>query len=167
MFWQNSIHFKDNRILHTTQAVNTCYNTYHAFFLYKFYCNKNNISIVSFNLSEEYYSPVNSTHDYSPAGEQHFNHISRGFLYKEMCIRAITRHSLSRFQSLAVRQWLVQYNKTFIDQILGEEQVYCHSRHRLLLSAAPRAIVGSLVTINFLFPSFPDTNCIVYSFSIL
>ena len=31
------------------------------FFLYKFYCNKNTISIVSFNLSEKYYSPVNST----------------------------------------------------------------------------------------------------------
>jgi hypothetical protein len=39
------------------------------FFLYKFYCNKNTISIVSFNLSEKYYSPVNSTNDYSPAGE--------------------------------------------------------------------------------------------------
>jgi hypothetical protein len=37
------------------------------FFLYKFYCNKNTISIVSFNLSEKYYSPVNSTNDYSPA----------------------------------------------------------------------------------------------------
>ena len=35
------------------------------FFLYKFYCNKNTISIVSFNLSEKYYSPVNSTNDYS------------------------------------------------------------------------------------------------------
>jgi hypothetical protein len=39
------------------------------FFLYKFYCNKNTISIVSFNLSEKYYSPVNNTNDYSPAGE--------------------------------------------------------------------------------------------------
>ena len=35
------------------------------FFLYKGYCNKNTI----FNLSEKYYSPVNSTNDYSPAGE--------------------------------------------------------------------------------------------------
>ena len=39
------------------------------FFLCKFYCNKNTISIVSFNLSEKYYSPMNSTNDYSPDGE--------------------------------------------------------------------------------------------------
>ena len=45
------------------------------FFLYKLYCNKNTISIVSFNLSEKYYSPVNSTNDYSPAGEYHFNYM--------------------------------------------------------------------------------------------
>ena len=35
--------------------------TSHTFFLYKFYCNKNTISIVSFKLSEKYYSPINST----------------------------------------------------------------------------------------------------------
>jgi hypothetical protein len=38
------------------------------FSLYKFYCNKNTISIVSFYLSEKYYSPEDSTNDYSPAG---------------------------------------------------------------------------------------------------
>ena len=45
-------------------------------FLYNYFCNKNTISIVSFNLSQKYYSPVNSTHDYSPGGELHFNHMS-------------------------------------------------------------------------------------------
>jgi hypothetical protein len=39
------------------------------FFLYKFYCNENTISIVSFNMSEKYSSPVKSTNYYLPAGE--------------------------------------------------------------------------------------------------
>jgi hypothetical protein len=63
-----------NHITHNTH--NSCiYYTSHTF-LYNYFCNKNTISIVSFNLSQKYYSPVNSTHDYSPGGELHFNHMS-------------------------------------------------------------------------------------------
>jgi hypothetical protein len=52
------------------------------FFLYTFYCNKNTISIVSFNLSEKYYSPVNITNDRLGANdirrEGRFNWTSNG-----------------------------------------------------------------------------------------
>ena len=57
---------------HLSQVADKLYHTllyFSYFFLYRFYCNQNTISIVSFNLSEKYYSPVNSTNDYSPAGE--------------------------------------------------------------------------------------------------
>jgi hypothetical protein len=63
------------------------------FFLCKFYCNKNTISIVSFNLSEKYYSPVNSTNDYSPAGFLFFKNLFLYFycnkIYIEKSMRSI------------------------------------------------------------------------------
>ena len=60
--------FIDNPV-GSQKSEHSCLLYFSYIFLYKFYCNKNTISIVSFNLSEKYYSPVNSTNDYSLAGE--------------------------------------------------------------------------------------------------
>ena len=76
------------------------------FFLYKFYCNKNTISIVSFNLSEKYYSPVNSTNDYSPAGEYSCNNVAP---VTNLCLgRATTRSHSSQWSKKKSCSWNIK-----------------------------------------------------------
>jgi predicted transcriptional regulator len=66
----NSWYRGDNKSAITRiSSLQVFYYTEQLFALHQFYCNKITISIVSFNLSEKYYTRVNSTHDYSPTGE--------------------------------------------------------------------------------------------------
>ena len=101
------------------------------FFLYKCYCNENTISIVSFNLSEKSYSPVNSTNDYSRGFliylVFHFcylEHVWWRLLQKLVLPRAclmkvITEIHQKRAYNLEFEFAVVQYNKTLIDLIFG------------------------------------------------
>ena len=114
--------------LRSLQYIYLLYFSY--FFLYKFYCNKNTISIVSFNLSEKYYSPVNSINDliYLIFHFCYLEHVWWRLLQKLVLLRAclmkvITEIHQKRTYNLEFESAVVKYNKTLIDLIFGN--FYC------------------------------------------